>query len=1304
MSANGALEHGAPAPLGAHVAGDGINFGVHAPSAERIELCLFDPASHAEIRRTELPACTAGVWHGFLPGAKAGLLYGYRVHGPHAPEQGLRFNPNKLLIDPYARALAGTFAWHDAVFGHDPNDPAGDLSFDAQDSAPYVPKCRVVAPFAPRARPSRPCIPWRDTVVYELHLRGYTIRHPEVPEPLRGKIAALAQPAVIGHLQRLGVTTIELLPIAEFLSERALVRRGLSNYWGYNPIAFCAPHRAYLGLDDASEIAAVVDRLHEAGIEVVLDVVFNHTAEGDEYGPTLSLRGIDNRAYYRLDEECPRRYRDFSGCGNTLDCTQPAAVELIHAALRYWATEIGVDGFRLDLATALGRDASGAFDAQAPLWRTLRADTDLAPLKLIVEPWDMAAAERGRFGAPFVEWNDCYRDGVRRFWRGDAGTVAELATRFAGSSDVFAQRTPTAGINFITAHDGFTLADLVVCNAGTDAANGGGDGPASDPEVLIDRQRRTRSLLATLMLSRGVPMLLAGDELSRTQQGNDNAYCQDDTTSWLDWTALRDADRDRSDFVQQLTSLRRQLGVLREECFWTGQRHELTDIRDIAWLDADGIEMRDADWHDASRRTLGILASEHLDREVGAQVFLALNAGDATVSVRLPLLPDDEWLCVLCSDVDEAPRTLHAGGMRVAVHAGCLCAFVPGTTPGMGVARDLSSRAESAGVQASYEGAAGQRRLAPASTLVRLLAHLQPRVPESPSATARTPQQCWMHPDLTGPARRWLLSVQWYGLHSRQSWGIGDFADLGRVAEIAATAGAAGVMLSPLHAPRLSTPDRASPYSPSNRLALNPLLISLPQLDEDERSPTYAEFLEHSATRAAIAQVRQASCVDYPAVARLKLAALRARFGEFRARHLGNAPSATGEGFRRFVRDHDSLATHALFEALDAHFAGAGISTWPEAYRSGNARAAQAFAHEHAEDVDFHAYLQWVASAQWERAVARARAAGLGIGFVTDLALGADRDGAEAWQWHELVVDDMELGAPADAFAPRGQAWGLPPWHPQRLADAGCRPFADLLDAVMRGAGAVRIDHIMGLMRQFWVPRGEPASRGTYVDFPFDALLEHLAQASLRNQCMIIGEDLGNVPRTLRERLAAANVLGYRIVYFERDVDGAQLSPQAYPHASVAAVATHDLPTLQGFEPALDIAEREQRGASVASTYRLRRERAAAVAALHRALADYGYGDNGSNFTDAAHRFLAATNSALAIVQIEDVIGMPRQANLPGTADAAPNWRQRLPVALDALAGDPRLRTVAGIFARRAAPPMRAPARRPPGQLSPYPD
>ena len=1282
MSANAALEHGTPAPLGAHVADDGINFALHAPSAERVELCLFEPVSHAETRRMEFPARTGGVWHGFLSGAKAGLLYGYRVHGPYAPEQGLRFNPNKLLIDPYVRALAGTFAWHEAVFGYDTHDPAGDLSYDAQDSAPYVPKCRVVAPSAPRARPPRPCIPWRDTVVYEMHVRGYTIRHPDVPEPLRGKIAALAQPAVIDHLRRLGVTTIELLPIAAFVSERALVRCGLSNYWGYNPIAFLAPHRAYLCTDDAGEIAAAVDRLHESGIEVVLDVVFNHTAEGDEYGPTLSLRGIHNRAYYRLDEERPRRYRDFSGCGNTLDCTQPAAVALIHAALRHWALEIGVDGFRFDLAAALGRDANGAFDAQAPLWRTLRADTDLASLKLIVEPWDMASVERGRFGAPFVEWNDRYRDGVRRFWRSDAGAAADLATRFAGSSDVFGQRTPTAGINFITAHDGLTLADLVASDARNDAANGDADGPALDPEVLIERQRRARSLLATLLLSRGVPMLLAGDELSRTQQGNDNAYCQDNPTSWLDWTALRDAERDRADFVHQLNKLRRQLVVLREECFWTGQSHELTDIKDIAWLDEDGIEMRDADWHDASRRTLGILASEHFDREVGARIFLALNAGDATVAMRLPPLPDDDWLCVLDSDADEAPRTLHAGGMHVAVPTGCLCAFVPSTTPGLGVPRDLSSRAESTGAQASYEGAAGQRRLAPASTLVRLLAHLQPRERESQTSPARTLPQCWMHPDLAGSARRWLLSVQCNGLNSKQSWGIGDFADLGRVAEIAAAAGAAGVVLSPLHAPRLSTPDRASPYSPSSRQALNPLLISLPQLDEDERSPAYAEFLDRPATRAAIGHVREVSCVDYPAVARLKLAALRARYAEFRKRHLDGAVSAFGERFRRFQRDHASVMPYAIFEALDARFGGKP-SAWPEEFRNPSGTAVSAFAREQACEVEFHIYMQWIARAQWDRAVARARAAGLGIGFVTDLALGADVDGAEAWQWRDLIVHDMELGAPPDAFAPRGQAWGLPPWHPQRLADAGCRPFADLLDVVMQGAGAIRMDHIMGLMRQFWVPRGEAAVRGTYVEFPFDALLERLAQASQKHRCLIIGEDLGNVPRSLRERLAASNVLGYRVVYFERDADGEYIAPQAYPHASVATVTTHDLPTLKGFEPALDIAEREQRGASVTATYQLRRERAEAVVALHCALRDYGYVGSASDFADAAHRFLAATTSALAIVQIEDVVGMSRQANLPGTADAAPNWRQRLPVSLEDLAGDSRMNAVAEAFIKR---------------------
>ncbi len=1300
MSRPIALADGSPARLGAHLDDDGIDFALYSPGAERVELCLFDAAGATERLRLPLPARTGDVWHGRLPGARPGLVYGYRVHGPYAPERGLRFNANKLLLDPYARSLAGTFVWHPAVFGYDRDAATADRSFDARDSAPYVPKCRIVAPPSPAPRPPRPCVPWRDSVVYELHMRGFTRLHPHLPEPARGTLGALAEPAVIEHLRRLGVTAIELLPIAAFLDEYTLTRRGLSNYWGYNPIAFCAIQRAYLGGDDPAEFARVVDRLHEAGIEVILDVVFNHTAEGDELGPTLAFRGLDNAAYYRLDPHAPHCYRDFSGCGNTLDFTRPAVVALTHAALRYFATEIGVDGFRFDLAPALSRDAHGRFDADAALWQTILGDADLAACKLIVEPWDAVApwSHLGRFRAPLAEWNDRYRDAVRRHWRGDPGTIAELATRLAGSSDLFAHaaRPPSAGVNFVTAHDGFTLADLVAYRVKHNAANGetgrdgaqenfsangGVEGPTRDAHVLALRARRARAMLATLLCSRGVPMLLAGDELSRTQFGNNNAYCQDNPVSWLDWTARGDAARDWTAFMRHLLGLRRRLTTLRADRHATGSPHPRSGLKDLAWLRADGGEMEHADWFDAVRRTLGMLLVEHADDTVTEQVFLALNAGAADVEFRLPATADD-WLCVLDSREDEVPATLHAAGCSIALGRETVLGFVPQATAGFALPVELVRQAERRGVAAEYTDATGARRRVPATTLARIVAELAPPAVASPAAASA---RCWLHPFVRRGERRWLLSVQVYGLHSAHSWGIGDFDDLARLAEIAARAGAAGIMLGPLHAPRGTIPECASPYAPSTRLLLNPLLIALPAPAGDA-TPAYTEFMERAETAAAIADVRGSPRVDYAAVARLKLAALLCLHRDFRSRDDGPAAEERA-AFDRFRRDRgDALRSYAVFEALDAHFARRGIRRrdWPAEFAHHAMPAVTRFAVEHADEVAFHEYVQWLAHRQWDRTAARAHAAGLEIGIVTDLALGAAADGVEAWCWPELLANAMELGAPPDAFAPQGQAWGLPPWRPDRLLDRHLHSWTALLHATMRNAGALRVDHVLGLQRQFWIPRGAPARQGAYVPYPCDALLTELARCSVERRCMVVGEDLGTAPHGLRERLAAANVLGYRLVPFERDAAGAWLAPERYPHASVAALTTHDLPTLRGYWSGTDIGEWPRQSPDLKETLaHAHAERARSRERFAHALQRYGPCVDAATFAAAAHRFLAASASALAIVQLEDVLDMQRQANLPGLGDVAPNWRQKLPIALEALADDPRWTWTAEIFAPR---------------------
>ncbi|MEO0998233.1 MAG: glycogen debranching protein GlgX, partial [Pseudomonadota bacterium] len=579
------IRPGDPDRLGATPDADGCNFALYSDAAGAVELCLF-AADGSETLRDYLPECSDGVWHGYLPGVSAGQAYGYRVHGPYAPAEGLRFNPNKLLLDPYARALAGELVWHDALLGGDPDvdDPA--LAYDTRDSAPYVPRSLVVDPAAAPAAPRRR-LPWSELIVYEANVRGLTMRHPDVGEAERGRFAGLANGAIVRHLQRLGVTAVELLPVQAFVDERFLVQRGLRNLWGYNTLNFFSPMPRYAANDAIAECRAMIDTLHDAGIEVLLDVVFNHTAEGDHRGPTLSFRGIDNAAYYRLTPDDASHYINDTGTGNTMNVDHPAVRRLIVDSLRYWAKDMGVDGFRFDLATVLGRGTDG-FRRDHTLFAAIDAEPALAGVKLIAEPWDVGPGgyQLGNFPERWGEWNDNYRDTVRRYWRGDPGLAAPLAQRLHGSADLFADagKPPQASVNFVTSHDGFTLNDLVSYRERHNQANGednrdghaenysdnhGVEGPSDDPNVTAIRRRQRLNMLATLLLSHGTPMLLAGDEFGNTQHGNNNAYAQDNETGWVDWHGAAD-DPAFVDAVAALIRLRRDSGLFRSKRFADG--------------------------------------------------------------------------------------------------------------------------------------------------------------------------------------------------------------------------------------------------------------------------------------------------------------------------------------------------------------------------------------------------------------------------------------------------------------------------------------------------------------------------------------------------------------------------------------------------------------------------------------------------------------------------------------------------------------------------------------------------------------
>src|SRR5713101_191103 len=580
---------GQPYPLGATWDGKGVNFALFSAHADKVELCLFDSSGQHEEARIALPEYTDEVWHCYLPEARPEQLYGYRVHGPYDPASGHRFNPNKLLLDPYARAISGQLRWSDVLFGYRFGGPREDLAIDRRDSARFMPKCRVIDSAFTWDHDRHPRNSWEETIIFEMHVRGFTIRHPAVGERQRGTLAALASPAVIDYLVGLGVTAVELLPIHAAITDRRLADLGLSNYWGYQTIGFFAPDPRFLPGGSVDEFKTAVKRLHEAGIEVILDVVYNHTGEGNHLGPTLSFRGVDNRTYYRLMADNPRYYMDYTGTGNTLNVRHPQVLKLIMDSLRYWILDMHVDGFRFDLAAALARELH-AVDRLSAFFDIINQDPVISQVKLIAEPWDVGEGgyQVGKFPALWAEWNGRYRDVVRRYWKGDEGQLAELGYRLTGSSDLYQRdsRHPTASINFVTAHDGFTLADLVSYNEKHNEANQeenrdgsnenhswnhGGEGCSGDAAVLELRERQKRNVLATLLLSQGVPMICGGDELGRTQRGNNNAYAQDNETSWFDWN-LDDRRRSLVEFIRPLIDLRNRHPNLRRRKFFQDRR------------------------------------------------------------------------------------------------------------------------------------------------------------------------------------------------------------------------------------------------------------------------------------------------------------------------------------------------------------------------------------------------------------------------------------------------------------------------------------------------------------------------------------------------------------------------------------------------------------------------------------------------------------------------------------------------------------------------------------------------------------
>jgi isoamylase len=687
------IESGAPYPLGASYDGAGTNFAVFSAHAHKIEVCLFDPAGRHEVARYTLPENTSDVWHGYLPGVHAGALYGYRAYGPYQPERGHRFNPNKLLIDPYAKALFGKVRWSDVVYGYRYDSQRADLSFDRRDSAAAVPKSVVSDTAFDWHGDKPPNTLWRKTILYEAHVKGMTMRAEHIPPAQRGTFAALADPYIIEHLVKLGITAVELLPVHAFLQDRRLQNLGLRNYWGYNTLSFFAPEPAYLSSGSANEMRHAIRQLHQAGIEVILDVVYNHTCEEGELGPTLCWRGLDNATYYRHHTDNSRHIVNDTGCGNTLNMTHPRVIQMVMDSLRYWVQAFHVDGFRFDLCSTLGRETYG-YDPGSGFFDALLQDPVLSKVKLIAEPWDLGPGgyQLGNYPVGMAEWNDRFRDDVRKFWKGDAGMRPHIASRLLGSADRFNhhRRRAWASVNFVTAHDGFTLQDLVSYNNkyneankeqnrdGTNAnesRNWGVEGPTDNPEVVALRERVKRAMLMTLLFSNGTPMLLGGDEFGRTQRGNNNAYCQDNEISWFDWSlADTDAGRALIEFTRRCMTLRRERPVLSNGDFFSARPKVWRPVPDTSWFDETGNEMTQENWNFAEGRLLALRRITHSEETTRrgkggvAASLLLLNASRDDREFVLPQ-PDMPWEVAIDAASPEGTAHRHPRHHRITVKA-----------------------------------------------------------------------------------------------------------------------------------------------------------------------------------------------------------------------------------------------------------------------------------------------------------------------------------------------------------------------------------------------------------------------------------------------------------------------------------------------------------------------------------------------------------------------------------------------------------------------------------------------------------
>jgi glycogen operon protein len=1389
---------------------------LYSEHATQVELCLFDDASERETRATL--SRTDNLWHGYLPGIGPGQRYGYRVHGPYAPKHGHRFNPQKLLVDPYARAIDRDARWHPALQGEHAHDAGAP---DLHDSAAVAARSVVIDPAFDWQGDAPPRLPWSETFIYEAHVKGLTKLHPDLPEAVRGTYLGLASEPVIAHLKALGVTAVELLPVHQAYSERSLVERGLVNYWGYNTLGFFAPDARFasgstLG-EQVREWKVMVQALHRAGIEVILDVVYNHSAEADALGPTLSLRGIDNAVYYRLNPDDYASYWDTTGCGNSLNFEHPQTQRLVLDSLRYWVREMHVDGFRFDLAPTLAR-AFGGLHIRETFFAALAQDPVLADVKLIVEPWDCGpyGVCTGTFATPYSEWNDRYRDGVRRFFRGEAGRLGDVVSRLAGSSDVFqgSGRGPRASINFVTSHDGRSLWDLVSYEGKHNAANGwdnrdgadneyprnwGAEGETDRQDINAVRERVARSMLLTLACSQGVPMLRQGDEFAQSAHGNNNAYTQDNPLSWMSWQ-LGAREREFFTFARNAFELRREHAALRRTEYFTG---ELRDgQRDVTWLNPEGGAVSGENFSQAWRHSIGAwIAGDHAAAE--QSLLLLLNGGDHPVSFALPVSApvrevagQAEFRVLLDSAQPSAAGVRAVTEYWLAPHSAValLEAPPPAVTRRPDHVANLRALADRYGIAGGYRGYHGDQKTTADSTRVVLLAamNVDASTPSAASAALeavlaeehrpgvvpvrvlpvgadalravelRLPGRAGRSfdyaleltlesgqtlrsqgkvlapegrasiplPDvplpigyhrvrveagtvagasseqdlIVAPTSAETLSARlgdrlgaglWSHLYalrrSDAGFGIGDTGDLRALVQLASAHKLDFVGINPLHALD-NHGGVVSPYYPLSRSYVNPIYLDLEAIPELPHSSAAQALLRSPPLQASLSALRSGTRIDYANIWRIKRRVLAALCDTFAARELSK-DTARGQAFADYLTAQgDALTDFAMFCALGEHLGGEDtpifdFHQFPEPLRDAHGSHVAELRTTLRPRVLFHSYLQFEIDRQLGAVQREARVSGMSIGVYGDLAVGNAPGGADVWSRRESFARGVNLGAPPDVYSDTGQDWGLLPLVPAQLRQDRYRYLRGLFRNALRNVGMLRADHVMGLLRQFWVPQGLDARSGAYVRFPFEEITGILALESVRAGALIVGEDLGVVPDGLRERMRELSLLRSQVLYFERDRAGEFVSPSEYARESLATVNSHDLPPLAAFFDGHDLELLLELGqlADRASLERVRAEREASKAALKRrlvrdnlwtaAMADPSHTE--SEWIVAVHRLLARSNAALVAASVDDLCREREPLNVPGIAsEKYPPWARRTRLTLEALAQDPTAREI----------------------------